>query len=111
MLSKGDKIKMEPISILIIWHLELLEMTFVMRVPRKHNSHSQCRWKGDYYRYLTEFKSDDDKKEVSNLSLKAYQEMVVCAKLLLENIEDVLFSQFLDDDWPCTFSGVLTDFI
>lgn len=34
--------------------------------------------KGDYYRYLAEFKSGDDKKEVSELSLKAYQVMVAC---------------------------------
>ncbi|PHT34431.1 Superoxide dismutase [Cu-Zn], chloroplastic [Capsicum baccatum] len=46
-------------------------------------SHLYDLRKGDYYRYLTEFKSDDDKKEVSDLSLKAYQVMVACAKLLL----------------------------
>ncbi|PHT55434.1 14-3-3 protein 8 [Capsicum baccatum] len=43
--------------------------------------------KGDYYRYLAEFKSGDDKKEVSDLSLKAYQVMVACAWILLKNIE------------------------
>ncbi|XP_009614106.1 14-3-3 protein 8 isoform X1 [Nicotiana tomentosiformis] len=31
------------------------------------------KMKGDYYRYLAEFKTGNDKKEVSDLSLKAYQ--------------------------------------
>lgn len=31
-----------------------------------------CR-KGDYYRYLAEFKADDEKKETADLSMKAYQ--------------------------------------
>ncbi|KAF3627113.1 14-3-3-like protein D [Capsicum annuum] len=31
------------------------------------------KMKGDYYRYLAEFKTGEDKKEVSDLSLKAYQ--------------------------------------
>lgn len=29
--------------------------------------------KGDYYRYLAEFKAGDEKKEVADQSLKAYQ--------------------------------------
>ena len=29
--------------------------------------------KGDYYRYLAEFKTGNDKKEVADLSLKAYE--------------------------------------
>lgn len=29
--------------------------------------------KGDYYRYLAEFKSGDDRKDVADLSLKAYE--------------------------------------
>nr|ACJ84536.1 unknown [Medicago truncatula]AFK35461.1 unknown [Medicago truncatula] len=31
------------------------------------------KMKGDYYRYLAEFKAGDEKKEVADLSLKAYQ--------------------------------------
>ena len=31
-----------------------------------------CR-KGDYYRYLAEFKTGDDRKEVADQSMKAYQ--------------------------------------
>lgn len=31
-----------------------------------------CR-KGDYYRYLAEFKAADEKKEVADLSMKAYE--------------------------------------
>lgn len=31
-----------------------------------------CR-KGDYYRYLAEFKASDEKKEVADLSMKAYE--------------------------------------
>lgn len=34
--------------------------------------------KGDYYRYLAEFKTGTDKKEVSDLSLKAYQVIIAC---------------------------------
>ncbi|KAK8924162.1 14-3-3-like protein C [Platanthera zijinensis] len=34
---------------------------------------SIIRWKGDYYRYLAEFKSGDDRKETADQSLKAYQ--------------------------------------
>lgn len=37
-----------------------------------------CR-KGDYYRYLAEFKSGNERKEAADLSLKAYQ---VCDKRL-----------------------------
>lgn len=29
--------------------------------------------KGDYYRYLAEFKSGDDRKEAADQSLKAYE--------------------------------------
>lgn len=29
--------------------------------------------KGDYYRYMAEFKSGDDKKDVADLSMKAYE--------------------------------------
>ena len=31
-----------------------------------------CR-KGDYYRYLAEFRADDERKETADLSMKAYQ--------------------------------------
>nr|GMD91528.1 14-3-3 protein 9 [Ipomoea batatas] len=31
------------------------------------------KMKGDYYRYLAEFKTGNDKKEVADLSLKAYE--------------------------------------
>lgn len=31
-----------------------------------------CR-KGDYYRYLAEFKSGNERKEVADLSMKAYE--------------------------------------
>ena len=42
-----------------------------------------CR-KGDYYRYLAEFKAGDEKKETADLSMKAYQVgnyvvLVLCA--------------------------------
>jgi len=32
-----------------------------------------CYRKGDYYRYLAEFKSGNDRKEAAEQSLKAYQ--------------------------------------
>ncbi|KAK4374037.1 hypothetical protein RND71_004714 [Anisodus tanguticus] len=38
------------------------------------------KMKGDYYRYLAEFKTGDDKKEVSDLSLKAYQTATTTAE-------------------------------
>ncbi|KAI4383342.1 hypothetical protein MLD38_009191 [Melastoma candidum] len=31
------------------------------------------KMKGDYYRYLAEFKAGDEKKEVANFSMKAYE--------------------------------------
>lgn len=33
--------------------------------------------KGDYYRYLAEFKSGNERKEVADLSQKAY-EVIIC---------------------------------
>eukprot|EP00262_Sarcandra_glabra_P005335 TRINITY_DN167_c0_g1_i4.p1 TRINITY_DN167_c0_g1~~TRINITY_DN167_c0_g1_i4.p1 ORF type:complete len:134 (-),score=26.82 TRINITY_DN167_c0_g1_i4:142-543(-) len=33
------------------------------------------KMKGDYYRYLAEFKSGNDKKEAADQSLKAYEEL------------------------------------
>ncbi|KAK1439640.1 hypothetical protein QVD17_05460 [Tagetes erecta] len=38
------------------------------------------KMKGDYYRYLAEFKSGDDKKEAADLSLKAYQSASTAAE-------------------------------
>ncbi|MCE2055709.1 14-3-3 protein 8 [Datura stramonium] len=38
------------------------------------------KMKGDYYRYLAEFKTGNDKKEVSDLSLKAYQTATTTAE-------------------------------
>ncbi|OIT01233.1 14-3-3 protein 9 [Nicotiana tabacum] len=38
------------------------------------------KMKGDYYRYLAEFKSGNDKKEVAELSLKAYQSATTAAE-------------------------------
>ncbi|XP_076938177.1 14-3-3-like protein D [Bidens hawaiensis] len=36
--------------------------------------------KGDYYRYMAEFKSGNDKKEVADLSMKAYEAATVTAE-------------------------------
>ncbi|KAI5447765.1 14-3-3-like protein GF14-C [Lathyrus oleraceus] len=38
------------------------------------------KMKGDYYRYLAEFKSGDDRKEAADQSLKAYQEASTAAE-------------------------------
>ncbi|CAN4105050.1 unnamed protein product [Withania somnifera] len=38
------------------------------------------KMKGDYYRYLAEFKVGNDKKEVAELSLKAYQSATTAAE-------------------------------
>ncbi|KAF3661465.1 14-3-3 protein 9 [Capsicum annuum] len=38
------------------------------------------KMKGDYYRYLAEFKAGNDKKEVAELSLKAYQSATTAAE-------------------------------
>lgn len=41
-----------------------------------------CRRKGDYYRYLAEFKGTDDRKEAGDQSLKAYEVCLVWLLLL-----------------------------
>lgn len=41
-----------------------------------------CR-KGDYYRYLAEFKTGSDRKDVADLSLKAYEVHSHCAFVVL----------------------------
>lgn len=41
-----------------------------------------CLRKGDYYRYLAEFKGSDDRKEAADQSLKAYEVCVVWLLLL-----------------------------
>lgn len=41
-----------------------------------------CR-KGDYYRYLAEFMIENDKKEVADQSLKAYEVALSCAMVTL----------------------------
>lgn len=40
--------------------------------------------KGDYYRYLAEFKSGDEKKEAAELSLKAYEVCFCLVPIKLE---------------------------
>ena len=46
-----------------------------------------CR-KGDYYRYLAEFKTGDDKKEAADQSMKAYQVCIYLDPCLLHAVSD-----------------------
>lgn len=48
-----------------------------MFLPVCHEIFGGCR-KGDYYRYLAEFKTGNDRKEVADLSMKAYQVAYLC---------------------------------
>ncbi|XP_009766075.1 14-3-3 protein 9-like isoform X1 [Nicotiana sylvestris] len=47
------------------------------------------KMKGDYYRYLAEFKTGNDKKEVSDLSLKAYQTATTTAEAELSTTHPI----------------------
>lgn len=38
-----------------------------------------CCRKGDYYRYLAEFKGANDRKEAADQSLKAYEVCLICS--------------------------------
>ncbi|KAI7754516.1 hypothetical protein M8C21_023898, partial [Ambrosia artemisiifolia] len=67
----------------ICFHLHLLENLLfsttkcefvpIYRKSYKFQGVYFFHWKGDYYRYLAEFKTGYDKKEAADQSLKAYQ--------------------------------------
>ncbi|CAI0444813.1 unnamed protein product [Linum tenue] len=42
-------------------------------IEQKEGFYVACCRKGDYYRYLAEFKAGDERKEVADQSMKAYQ--------------------------------------
>ncbi|CAL5403794.1 hypothetical protein ACSBR2_027354 [Camellia fascicularis] len=52
-------------------------------IPSSSNGESTVfyyKMKGDYYRYLAEFKSGNERKEVADLSMKAYQKAMTTAE-------------------------------
>ncbi|KAF3671095.1 14-3-3 protein 9 [Capsicum annuum] len=60
--------------------MTVIDEHLIPSCPAGESSVFYYKMKGDYYRYLAEFKSSDDKKEVSDLSLKAYQSATTTAE-------------------------------
>ncbi|KAJ8534552.1 hypothetical protein K7X08_016280 [Anisodus acutangulus] len=60
--------------------MTVIDEHLIPSCPAGESSVFYYKMKGDYYRYLAEFKSGDDKKEVSDLSLKAYQSATTTAE-------------------------------
>ena len=48
-------------------------------------NYSDCR-KGDYYRYLAEFKAGNEKKEAADQSMKAYEVQFVFSYILFLHV-------------------------
>ncbi|XP_009792760.1 14-3-3 protein 9-like isoform X1 [Nicotiana tabacum] len=60
--------------------MTVIDEHLIPSCPAGESSVFYYKMKGDYYRYLAEFKTGTDKKEVSDLSLKAYQSATTTAE-------------------------------
>lgn len=61
--------------------------------------------KGDYYRYLAEFKTEQDRKEAAEQSLKGYEACLFYISCISTNIQTmhVHVSFFIFDITSCAF--------